>query len=358
VVTPPRLVRTVLAVEQGLHAVFLGVRRLFRRNRRMILPFVAYGTPTRARVGARVVLGRPAAAAEGPRSRWAVLRSTLARFFTLELPRVPVTIVAPGGGATVPTDREGYVDAVVDLPDLPPGRHEIGLRLPGDPVIVTAPLLVADPAATVGVVSDVDDTIVETGITRGLAFLRITLLTDVGERTPLPGAAALYRALDAPVFYVSTSPWNLHEMLLQFLHVRGFPLGPLLLTDWGPSSSGLFRIGAVEHKTTLVRRVLDDHPGLGLVLVGDSGQHDPEIYAALAREFGDRIRAVYIRRTPGADARRRAELDALVTDVSAAGVPMVAVDDSMQIAEHAATLGLLDAAGVAAVRAETAAQMP
>ncbi|MGE3287282.1 MAG: App1 family protein [Pseudonocardia sp.] len=356
-VTPPRLVRTVLAAEAGLHAAIIAVRRLFGRHRRMILPFVAYGTPTRARVGARVVLGRPAAAAEGPRSRWAVLRSTLARFFTLELPRVPVTIVAPGGGTTVATDREGYVDAVVELPGLPPGRHEIRLCLPGDPAHVSAPLVVADPAATVGVVSDIDDTVVETGITRGLAFLRITLFTDVAERTPLPGAAALYRALDAPVFYVSTSPWNLHELLLRFLQLRGFPLGPLLLTDWGPSPAGLFRIGAAEHKTALVRRVLDDHPGLGLVLVGDSGQHDPEIYAALARAHGDRIRAVYIRRTPGADHRRRAALDALAAQVSAAGVPMVAVDDSVQIAVHAATLGLLDAAGVAAVRADTADQM-
>jgi phosphatidate phosphatase APP1 len=200
---------------------------------------------------------------------------------------------------------------------------------------------------------------VHTGLTRGLEFLRVTLLTDVQDRTPLPGAAALYRALvssadgaQRPVFYVSTSPWNLHEMLLQFVALRGFPIGPLLLTDWGPSHTGLFRIGAQAHKLGLVRRLLDEHPHLRLVLIGDSGQEDPEIYAALAREVPDRVAAVYIRRTTGIDPVRAGQVDALAAEITAAGVPMLAVDDSAQIAVHAAGIGLLDAGAVDAVRAE------
>jgi phosphatidate phosphatase APP1 len=308
-------------------------------------------------------MGRSAAApppepTPGARSRWAVLRASVARFLTAELADVPVIVRTPNGSSRVVGDREGYVDAEVDLPDLPPGWHELGLSLEdGDGTVVPAKLLVVDPAARIGLISDVDDTILETGLTRGLAFVKATLLTDVADRAPLPGAAALYRELlrdgdgvERPVFYVSTSPWNLHEMLMQFLVLRGFPLGPLLLTDWGPSHSGLFRIGAQDHKLRLVRRVLADHPGLQLVLVGDSGQLDPEIYATLAREAPDRIRAVYIRRTKGRTAARTAEVDALAAEVTAAGVPTVAVDDSVQIAEHAAALGLVDGAAVEAVR--------
>jgi hypothetical protein len=103
------------------------------------------------------------------------------------------------------------------------------------------PVLVVDPDARLAVISDVDDTVIETGIARGLEFLRLTLFTSVNDRTPLPGAAELHRALTAPrdasaspVFYLSTSPWNLHELLTRFLVLRGFPAGPLLLTDWGP----------------------------------------------------------------------------------------------------------------------------
>ncbi|MGH3995794.1 MAG: phosphatase domain-containing protein, partial [Pseudonocardiaceae bacterium] len=112
------------------------------------------------------------------------------------------------------------------------------------------------------------------------------------------------------------------------------------------------RIGAREHKLTLIRRLLDEHPGLDLILVGDSGQIDPEIYAAIAQERPSRIRAIYIRRTASTARVRNAEVDALAARVSAAGVPMLAVDDSVQIAEHAASIGLLGPAAVDTVRTE------
>ena len=336
----------------------------------LIIPFVGHGTTQRARVGARLVLGRRAAvepsapaarigdAATSPRSRRATLRVSLARFLTVEVPRASVTIHAPGGDVVVQTNRDGYIDHELELSGVAPGWLELGLSGPGG-AHATARVLLVDPAVDVGVISDVDDTILNTGLTRGLDFLKATLLTDVEERTPLPGAAVLYRALvtkpgkpERPVFYVSTSPWNLHEMLLQFVSMRGFPLGPLLLTDWGPSHTGLFRIGAQAHKPALVRRLLDEHPQLRLVLVGDSGQEDPEIYGDIAREHPDRVAAVYIRRTTGIDLGRNDEIDALAAEITALGVPMRAVDDSVQIAEHAAEHGLMDAAAVAAVRAE------
>lgn len=340
----------------------------------MIVPFIGHGTTRRARVGARLVLGRrnaepvaPAARIGSPqvgegtssaRSRRSTLKVSLARFLTVEVPRAEVTIHAPGGDVVVRTDRDGYVDHEVELPDLAPGWHEMRLTGPGG-ATATARVLLVDPDVDVGVVSDVDDTILHTGLTRGLDFLKATLLTDVEERTPLPGAAALYRALvakpgkaDRPIFYVSTSPWNLHEMLLQFVSLRGFPVGPLLLTDWGPSHTGLFRIGAQAHKPALVRRLLDEHPHLRLVLIGDSGQEDPEIYADIAREHPERVAAVYIRRITGLDFGRGDQIDRLAAEITALGVPMVAVDDSVDIAEHAAKIDLIDAATVATVRAE------
>jgi phosphatidate phosphatase APP1 len=359
-------VRVAMAIEDALQLLMLAVLRLRGRHHPTIVPFIGQGTPTRIRVSARVLLGRarvdapatavPGAAAPTARSRRAILYAALGRFVTVEVSKALVRVTVAGASTEVRTDREGYFDLVLDVPELVPGWHEVGLEL-RDGTSATARVLVVDPAADLGVVSDIDDTILETGISRGLAMVRATLLTDTRDRTPLPGAAPLYRALagsvdgsDRPVFYVSTSPWNLHEMLLEFIALRGFPLGPLALTDWGPSSSGLFRIGAVEHKTRLVRRILDEHPGLRLVLIGDSGQLDPEIYAALAGEHPDRIAAVYIRRTAHDAAVRTAQVDKLAAQVTAAGVPMLAANDSVEIAAHAVGLGLLDGAALPEVR--------
>jgi len=360
------IVRGAMVVETAVQAAVMAVLRVRGHHRPMVVPFIGYGTTQQIRIGARVVLGRPEAEAPAVgvpsapfptvRSRRAVLRSSLARFLTVEVPKASVLVGAPSGTVKVRTDSDGYLDTVVDEPGLDPGWHEVELTL-RDGTSASASVLVVDPDARVGLVSDVDDTILETGVSRGLEFLRATLLTEVHERTPLPGAASLYRALvggpgpQRPVFYLSTSPWNLHGMLLEFIALRRFPLGPLLLTDWGPSKGGLFRIGAQEHKLGVVRRLLAQHPRLGLVLVGDSGQVDPEIYATLAREHPDRILAVYIRRTRLSLPGRVAELDALAAEITAGGVPMLAVDGSMEIAEHAVSLGLLDQAALAEVRA-------
>jgi phosphatidate phosphatase APP1 len=373
------LIRVATFVEDGVRVLQIALLRLFRRSTApLLIPFVGHGSPQRVEIGARAVLGRPEARArtvqvpddgvlapvrepgQAParRSRRSTLRSSLARFLSVEVADAAVTARTPGATVTGRSDRDGYVDVVLTDPGLSPGWHDVELSL-ADGTTVQTPVLVVSPDVSLGLVSDVDDTILETGLTRGLEFLRITLLTEVTDRAPLPGAAALYRALvcrsgeaGLPVFYLSTSPWNLHEMLLQFVTMRGFPLGPLLLTDWGPSHAGLFRIGAQAHKIGLVRRLLQEHPKLKLVLIGDSGQEDPEIYATIARESPTRVAAIYIRHTTGVDLGRNAQVDALAAEITAFGVPMFAADDSEQIAAHAVGIGLLDAVAVAAVRAE------
>jgi phosphatidate phosphatase APP1 len=288
------------------------------------------------------------------------VRQSVAPFLTVELPRARVRVLGPDGPVDGRCDRQGYLDVPVDVDGLTPGWHELMVSATwrrGSRATVPVPVLVVDPAARLAVISDLDDTVIETGITRGLEFLRLTLFTSVTERTPLPGAAELYRALlaprggpDRPVFYLSTSPWNLYELLARFLVLRGFPAGPVLLTDWGPSRTNLFRITAEQHKLTLIRALLAEHPGLRVVLVGDTGQLDPEIYATVATEAPDRVRAIYVRRTTGMTSARAIVVGGLVRRVAAVGVPMLMVEDSVQIAEHAAGLGLLDAADVRTVR--------
>jgi len=372
----------IVAVEDVAQAALVGLFGMLGRREIAVLPFIGYGTPERVRVRGRVVLGRspgrPAAtdliddAAGGRtprrrrwvpwRERWATLREGLAPFLTVEIPACSVTVRGPVDRTAARADRQGYVDLLVDVGGLAPGWHRMNMTATwrGRSAEATLPVLIVDPAATLAVVSDLDDTVIESGITRGLEVLRLTLLTEVTERTPLPGAAELYRALSVPraggsvpVFYLSTSPWNLYEVLTRFLVLRGFPAGPLLLTDWGPSRTNLFRAPTEEHKLTLIRGLLTDNPALQVVLIGDTGQLDPEIYATIAQEAPDRVRAVYVRRTVGMSTKRSVELHGLARRVAACDVPMLVVDDSAQIADHAARIGLLDATDVQAVRAAT-----
>jgi phosphatidate phosphatase APP1 len=217
---------------------------------------------------------------------------------------------------------------------------------------------VPGPRVTIGVISDVDDTIVHTGAQKVLAMTLRTFTGSELTRTAMPGAPELYRALaagasgdaDNPVFYVSSSPWNLHGFLRSFLEHRGFPLGPLLLRDF---------LGTGEHRThatgklTAIEEILSTHPDLRFVLLGDSGQHDPEIYAEAVRRYPGRILAVYIREV------RLDPLDGRVETVQEGWddtVPFVLAADSAAIARHAAGLGLIGADAAATVTGMAAAE--
>jgi phosphatidate phosphatase APP1 len=374
--------RMIVAVEDRVQAGLVRLFGMLGRREITVLPFIGYGSPQRVRARGRIVLGRspsrPAAAdlvdnraGSLPRphgrwtpwrQRWATFREGVAPFLTVEIPGCAVDLRGPIEETRARADRQGYLDVLIDAGGLAPGWHQVHATATwrGRSTVAALPVLVVDPATTLAVVSDLDDTVIESGITRGLEVLRLTLLTEITKRTPLPGAAELYRALSVPhgggsvpVFYLSTSPWNLYEVLTRFLVLRGFPAGPLLLADWGPSRTNLFRVPTAEHKLTLIRALLADHPALRVVLIGDTGQLDPEIYATVAQETPDRVRAIYVRRTVGMPTRRAVDLHGLASRVGACGVPMLVVEDSVQIAEHAAGIGLLDAADVQAVRAAT-----
>jgi phosphatidate phosphatase APP1 len=131
---------------------------------------------------------------------------------------------------------------------------------------------------------------------------------------------------------VSSSPWNLHAFLTAFLEHHAFPRGPLLLRDLLGTGEGR------EQKHGRIHEILDLHPDLRFVLIGDSGEKDPQIYADVVRSHPGRILAVYIREVrldPG---------DGTVEQVSqdwAPDVPFVLAADSQAVRRHADAAGLL-----------------
>jgi phosphatidate phosphatase APP1 len=141
-----------------------------------------------------------------------------------------------------------------------------------------------------------------------------------------------------PIFYVSNGPWNLYDLLEEFLELNGLPPGPLFLRDWGPLT---LKDRHSRHKISTIRTLFDTYPELPFVLVGDSGEEDPEVYSRVVREHPGRVRAIYIRDV-SVGAKRDAEVRAISRKLqSETGVEMVLAPDSGSAAEHAATLGLV-----------------
>ncbi len=307
--------------------------------------YLGHGGPQGVVVRGRVVNDPPPSDAEEGEGVGSALRRTLGSFFTDELPGVPLRVSVADAVADVVTDEEGYflvrLAPSVGALTTPWAVGEIELAGPyrgltghhSVPVEVRVP----EPTARFGVISDVDDTILETGVQRLGRMVRQTFTGSALTRTPFPGAADLYRDLAAdgnPVFYVSSSPWNLHAFLVAFLRHRDFPLGPVLLRDLLGTPSGR------EPKHVRIHEILELHPELRFVLIGDSGEEDPQIYADIVRTHPDRFLAVYIREVRLDPGDGRVEK---VTDAWDIDVPFVLAADSDVVRRHAEQLGLLTA---------------
>ena len=287
---PPRPHRAA-RVEDTIYAL---LDRVLRRRgwRPRVLVYTGYGTDGWVRVLGRVLL-------TPPRTRRSDIERGRGwrRFFSAKVSGVPVTIEVGGQCHEVTSARGGYIDEVVAA-DLEPGWTNARLSAEGC-AASEAPLRVIGPEPRLGLLSDIDDTVIITALPRPLVAFWNAFVRREASRRAVPGMAELYRGLvgdgpDAFVVYLSTGAWNVAPALENFLVRHGYPRGPLLLTDWGPTPEGWFRSGR-EHKRTELRRLLDELPQVEWLLVGDDGQHDPELYAEAAERAPDRVRAVVIR---------------------------------------------------------------
>ena len=280
------------------------------------------------------------------------LRNMARRFESDEVPGALVAArAALGGEARTRTDQEGYFEFALDLPGpLADPRVwepvELELLEPAAPARATGQVLVPrDPQYAV--ISDLDDTVLHSRATSLWQMARLTLLHNAHTRLPFEGVAGFYQALQRgrdgeaynPVFYVSNSPWNLYDLLEDFLDLQGIPRGPLLLRDW---SLRTLKAGEA-HKLAAIQALLDAYPGLQVVLVGDSGERDPEIYRQVVVRHPGRVLAVYVRDVAP---ERHDAVKAIAAELAGHGVDLVFSPDTEAARRHALDRGLIVAAAL------------
>lgn len=298
----PRLDRTTDRISARLigaaYRAETGLRDLLARWARRrgwttaALTYPGYGGQGRARVLGRLLLAPPDT---DPQARKDV--PGWRRLLTLEEPHGEIDVTLGSVRERVRADPSGFIDTILPA-DLPPGPAEAFFFVEGRPP-VPAPVHVAAPTATRGVVCDIDDTVWITGLRHPLRAAWRTFARTVAQRRPVEGMSALLCRLVAdepfvPVIYLSNGPWNLAGPIARFLESHGFPAGALLMTDWGITPRAWFRDGRV-HKASSLERLAEDLPGVAWVLVGDDGEHDPDIYGAFARAHPSKVRGVALR---------------------------------------------------------------
>lgn len=203
-------------------------------------------------------------------------------------------------GVSLPVNPELTIEGLWALPELELVSSPVPFNVP---VKAVARVLVPSKSTRFGVISDIDDTILKTNALSLTKSIYHTFTHNAHTRMAFPGVGAFYRALQTgitgtdnnPLFYVSSSPWNLYDFIVDFMEINGIPVGPIFLKDYGFSHNKFFTEGHNQHKPKKIKKILDAYPELNFILIGDSGQEDPEIYSEIVKNYPGRILAVYIR---------------------------------------------------------------
>jgi len=331
-------------------------KRLNADDPLQIITYRSYGTADQLYVKGRVLKDKGILK---PTDKDTVLKNLISmykRFTTDEVPNARLRINFRNRQHFAVTDDEGYFTLKLNSEgsfkqdDL---WHEIEVELVDAPyaftknIKSTVNILVPPPDSEYGIISDIDDTIVKTSATDLFAMARITFLNNALSRLPFAGVTEFYRSLQLgrngkrnnPFFYVSSSPWNLYDLLIDFLDLNNIPEGPLLLRDYGldekPEDDN-----HSSHKIKEITNILSAYPDLKFVLIGDSGQEDPAIYSEIVGLFPNRILAIYIRDVQLPE-RERVAFN-VAKGLSKSKVEMVIVDNTVEAAEHASRIGLIN----------------
>lgn len=331
---------------------------LFKKDPLQVIVFQSYGTASHLYVRGRA-LEDESIDLEG-KHPIKLLINAFKRFETDEIKHTPLLLKLPNGRIfETNTDEEGYflVDVMVEGLDTLTNEEgwlsfelaykdftntrviQLDNRFPGE-------MLIPSDKVSFGVASDIDDTILHTGLVSTLKWRVIynTFLKRASTRSPLEGAAEFYHMLHRgssgeeanPIFYVSHSPWNMYRYLEFFLKKNDFPKGPILLRDFG---NFLNRKKNKEkpQKQREILNILKTYSNLNLILIGDSGEHDADIYLEIAELYPDRILAIYLRSVK--HKKKMLRVKSLYEGYKT--TPVLLVNSSKEAIEHARENGFI-----------------
>lgn len=348
-----------------------------------ILPYRSYGVRNQLTVMGRVIERNNDILTDDDDSWWDNLVNMARRFASREIADVPLRVSYGDDFVDTVTDDEGYFRAELPLraPLPSAGWHnvQIALTTPATfgktEVSTTAEILAPPITARFGIISDIDDTVLLTHATNLLKMARMVFLGNARTRMPFPGVAAFYQALcqndpsddepeidtqsktaprhgSNPIFYVSSSAWNIYDLLVDFLQHNNIPRGPLLLADYGFDPTSFPFASHDQHKMTQIRDILDTYPELPFILIGDSGQRDQAIYQQVNYDYPGRILAIYLRNVDWLTLDSSEETATIETLPN--GVEVILAPNTAAAASHAAEHGFIAAdalpsIGIAAV---------
>jgi phosphatidate phosphatase APP1 len=315
----------------------------------IIYPYRGYGTDRKAVLKGRVLEQEKTIHGDEARDE-GVLHNAL-RFFKRyesdEIPGVNIHASFAGCEQTVTSNADGFFEFTFDYDKKPsPGWHEVTLRLVGSEYDLpiretsTGEIFIPEDSPDFGIISDVDDTLIESNATNLMERI-VTMMKHTARSRPVfEGAKELYDELTGekknPLWFVSGSSYNLHDLLIELAEYNELPKAPFMLRDLGLDDTQWVKRDTHKYKMMQLEHLLDMYPDLNFILIGDSGQQDPEIYRQVIENYPQRIRAVYIRHVTGT--KREKEIQQIAENLE---LPLTLFCESKEAISHCRSEGFI-----------------
>jgi phosphatidate phosphatase APP1 len=283
-------------------------------------PFLAFGNDKEVFFKGRVI---KAYTQKRPSSRKSWLSNIIAaikRYAGSSVPLAKVEISFQEKEYIVSTDEDGVFELHIgDSISTVDQNEQATFRVlePESKLTSIAHIEVTRYSGGIGVISDIDDTIIISHSTDIGKKFWLSISKNAFSRRPLPGVSEFYRKITEdrtlPIFYVSSSDWSLYDLIKDFLRYRHIPEGPILLKDKHINLRNIWKSGGGDHshKLNKIELIMEMFPQMQFYLIGDSGQHDPEIYAQIIQDYPGRVKDVFIRLVGKLDETRASELEKL-----------------------------------------------
>lgn len=202
-----------------------------------------------------------------------------------------------------------------------------------------------------GIISDIDDTFLISHSGNIFKKLYVLLTKNIHKRKVFEGVVSHYKLLDKAgrnkgeksnvFYYVSSSEWNLYHFIVNFMKLHALPKGVLKLKS---IKSGIFDFlssgqGDHDHKFYKIKHILEFHPELKFILLGDDSQQDTYIYERICKIFSENVTAVYIRQTTSS---HKTKTTLLLKNVESLGVKTCYFKKSSEAIAHSRKFGIIE----------------
>ncbi|SHI80219.1 App1 family protein [Aquimarina spongiae] len=332
---------------------------MFKKKALRINTYLGYGTNTLFRATGRALEDENIDFSTNQRIS-KTLRNIYRQFESDEVRNVSIIITLPDGTILeTKTDHEGYYNFTIDTSSCKDHLDQNGwfpykVSYKSDEIrkeIIDdnefpSQMLIPSTKAEFGIISDIDDTIIHTGVASFFKWRVIanTIFKNFDKRQAIEGTVKFYKKLqegtnttpENPFFYVSNSPWNLYDYLSAFFKKNNFPKGPILLRDFRTPFDKTPK-PKIPHKKSEILNLLQTYPKMKFVLIGDCGEKDAYIYRKIAEDFPGRILAIYLRSVN--HRRKEKRIQKMMSTFTSCPVLLVRTSD--EALDHAKKNGLI-----------------